>query len=105
MSVHCAVRGMSFGVDVGVSTLSITWITPLLVLTSAKVTLALFTMTPSPTVNAIGFPLTVLAVKHSVTAEDGTFPATTWYCRMSVRAALPSGVSRALRSISASIKA
>ena len=38
---------MLFGVDVGVSTLSITWITPLLVVTSAETTLASFTITAS----------------------------------------------------------
>ena len=69
---------MSFGVAVGIRTLSITWITPLLVLTSAKVTLAPFTITPSPTVNDIGFPLTVFADIHSVTAVEGTAPETTW---------------------------
>ena len=105
MPVHCAVRGMLFGVAVGVSTLSITWMTPLLVLTSARVTVASLTITPSPTVKAIGLPLTVFAVRHSVTADDGTLPAMTWYRRISVSAALPSGVSRAARSIPASANA
>ncbi len=42
---------MSFGVSVGDKTLSITWIIPLLVPTSAKVTFAPLTITPLPTVN------------------------------------------------------
>jgi len=69
---------MSFGVAVGNSTLSITWITPLLVFTSASVTLASFTITPEPTVNDSGLPLTVSADIHSVTAVEGTAPETTW---------------------------
>ena len=71
-------RGISFGVGVGVRTLSITWMMPLLVATSAVVTVASFTMTLSPTVNESGFPFTVFALKHSVTAEEGTAPAITW---------------------------
>ena len=77
MVVHCAVLGILFGVDVGVRTLSMTWITPLLVPTSASVTDASLTMTPSPTVKEIGFPLIVVADIHSVTALDGTSPMTT----------------------------
>ena len=103
--VHCAVRGISFGVSVGVSTLSMTWMTPLLVATSASVTFAPLTMTPSFTVNESGCPLTASALMHSVTAVEGTLPATTWYWRMLDRAALPSGVSREARSISASMNA
>ena len=69
---------MSLGVVVGVSTLSMAWMTPLLVFTSAKTTFAPLTMTPSPTVNASGWPLTAVAVMQSVTAEAGTALPTTW---------------------------
>ena len=105
MPVHCAVRGMSFGLSVGVRTLSITWITPLLVFTSAMDTVASFTITPPSTVNASGWPLTAFADMQSVTAEAGTSPLTTWYSRISVSAAFPSGVSRAARSMPASANA
>ena len=76
--VHCAVRGRSLGVEVGVRTLSITWMIPLLVSTSARVTFAPFTITPVPTVKPRGCPLTASAVMHSVTAEAGTALGTTW---------------------------
>ena len=75
--VHCAVRGISLGVSEGVNTLSITWMIPLLVMTSGRVTLAPFTMTPPLTVNERGCPLTALAVMHSVTFAAGTSPLTT----------------------------
>ena len=78
MPVHCAVRGISFGVVVGVKTVSMTWITPLLVATSANVTVAPFTVTVSPAPNESVAPLAAVAVPHSSTAEDGTFPGTTW---------------------------
>ena len=68
---------MSFGVSEGVKTLSITCITPLLVATSAIVTLASFTITPLPTVKESGCPLTASAARHSVTAEEGISPETT----------------------------
>ena len=42
---------------------------------------------------------------HSVTALDGTSPKTTWYNRMSERAAFPSTVSSEARSMPASAKA
>ena len=51
--------------------------TPLLVPTSASVTVAPLTMTPPLTVNERGCPFTASADIHSVTAEEGTFPATT----------------------------
>ena len=105
MPVHCAVRGMSFGESEGVRTLSITWMTPLLVITSGRVTLASFTFTPPATVNASGWPFTAFAVIHSVTFAAGTSPETTWYRRMSERVAFPSGVSSAAKSIPASMKA
>ena len=53
--VHCAVRGISLGVSVGINTLSITCISPLLEMTSVIITLASFTITPdSPTVKDRG---------------------------------------------------
>ena len=73
--------------------------------TSASTTFASLTMTPSPTVNVRSSPLTAAATRPSVTAEDGTSPATTWYRRMSVRAALPSSVSRDARSMPAAANA
>ena len=76
--VHCAVLGMSFGVAVGINTLSITWIIPLLVATSVAVTVAPFTITVDPTVKDNGFPLTVAADIQSVTLAAGTSPDTTW---------------------------
>ena len=79
---------------------------PLDAVTSAMVTLASLTMTPpSATVNATSSPLAMVAAIPSVTAEDGTEPAYTWYSRMSVRVALPSSLSRAARSIPAAANA
>ena len=52
--VHPAVVAMLFGVSVGVSTVSMTWITPLLAIASVAVTTALFTMTVSDTLNDSG---------------------------------------------------
>ena len=69
---------MSFGASDRVSTLSITWIIPLLVATSAVITVASLTMTLSPTVKAKGCPLTEFALMQSVTLAAGTSPATTW---------------------------
>ena len=82
-----------------------TWITPLDAGTSARTTVASLTMTESPTVKERSSPLTAAATNPSVTAEEGTSPATTWYSSMSVKAALPSSVSRASRSIPAAAKA
>ena len=96
---------MSLGVAVGVSTLSMTWMMPLLVGTSAAVTVAPFTTTVSLTVKLSGWPLTVVADMQSVTLAAGMFAPTTWYSRMSDKASLPSGVSRAARSMPASAKA
>ena len=61
----------------GVKILSITCMIPLIVLTSAVVTVAPLTMTLSPTVKASGCPLTAFAVMQSVTLAAGTSPATT----------------------------
>ena len=54
-------------------------ITPLLVLTSAEVTVASLTITLLPTANDSGCPLRASVVMQSESAVDGTFPATTWY--------------------------
>ena len=69
---------MSFGVSVGVSTWSITWMNPLLVPTSAWMTVAPLTMTVEPTVNESGCPFAAVADIQSVTFDAGTSPATTW---------------------------
>ena len=69
---------MSFGASLGVRTLSMTWMTPLLVVTSASVTFASLTMTPPFTVNESGWPLTAFADMHSLTFAAGTSPETTW---------------------------
>ena len=75
--MHCAVRGRSLGVSVGMSTLSMTWMMPLLVMTSVAVTVAPFTMTVAPTSNERAWPLTVCALMQSVTSAAGTEAATT----------------------------
>ena len=79
----------------GISTLSITWMTPLDAGTSASTTFASLTITPSPTAKDRSSPFTAVADMPSVTADDGTAPDTTWYSRMSVRVALPSSLSSA----------
>ena len=61
----------------GVSTLSMTWITPLLASTSAPVTVASLTITVVPTVNDSGLLFSASADIQSVTADDGTVPETT----------------------------
>ena len=73
--------------------------------TSARMTFASLTITPSPTVKVKSSPFTAAATMPSVTAEDGTAPDTTWYRRMSVSAAFPSSLSRAARSTPAAVKA
>ena len=103
--MHCAVETISLGESVGVRTLSITWITPLLVATSAIVTVASFTITDCPTLNASGCPFAAVALPQFTTAEDGTSEDTTWYSKISLRAIFPSGVSSAAKSIPASAKA
>ena len=69
---------MSYCVSEGVRTLSITWIIPFLVPTSASVTFASLTITPPSTVNDNGCPFNASADIPSVTAEAGTAPETTW---------------------------
>ena len=56
-----------------------TWMMPLLALTSGVVTLASLIMTvPLSTVNVALAPLTMVATMPSVTLPEGTAPATTW---------------------------
>ena len=59
----------------GMRTLSMTWIIPLLALTSAVVTVAspIFT-TPSTTVNEATSPFTISTESPSVTSDEETFP-------------------------------
>lgn len=54
-----------------------TWITPFDARTSAKMTFASLTITPSPTEKVKSSPFTAEATIPSVTAEDGTAPDTT----------------------------
>ena len=89
----------------GISTLSITCITPLLVATSAAVTLAPLTITPDVKSKVRSCPLTVSAVIPSLSALDVTSPATTWYSKISANVSFPSGVSKAAKSIPASVNA
>ena len=56
-----------------------TWMMPLLVATSATLTLASLTITPPATVKDSGWPLIAVALMHSDTLAAGTAPATTWY--------------------------
>ena len=94
----------------GVSTLSITWITPLLAGTSASVTIA----TPSPTITpktSLTYtnsksPLAVVTFDFpSVRSADIISPGTTWYSKMFARVSFPSGVSSAAKSIPAAANA
>ena len=63
--------------SVGDNTLSMTCITPLLVATSAIVTVASFTITDAPTLKDRVWPFAAVASIQSVTAEDGTSEGTT----------------------------
>ena len=67
--------------------------------------MASFTITLSPTENDNGSEFTASVDKQSVTADEGTSPSTTWYSRILVKSSLPSGVSNAFKSISASVNA
>ena len=73
--VPSATVGMSTRSTGGISTLSITWITPLLAGTSASVTVASPTITASAvTVNDASSPLTIVTVNPSVTSAALTAP-------------------------------
>ena len=93
----------------GISTLSITWITPLEAGTSARVTAAPSAPTvtvPSATVTVSLSPFAATTVfAPSARALDGITPGTTWWRRMSARAAISSGVSNESRSIPAAANA
>lgn len=62
----------------GISTVSITWMTPLDVMTSAVVTLALLIITPSAASIFTLPPCTVPASLSLTTSFAVTLPATTW---------------------------
>ena len=85
--------------------MSMTWMIPFDAITSASMTFASLIMTPSPTVKVASSPLTMVAVMPSVTSAAATDPEYTWYSRMSVKAALPSSLSSAARSIPAAVNA
>ena len=90
----------------GMSTLSMTWMTPLDAVTSAVVTFASLTMTsPFVTVKERSSPLSACAVIPSVTSEAVTEAKTTWYRRMSLRVEFSSSVSNVDRSIPAAANA
>jgi len=73
----------------GKSTLLMMWITPLLAITSAFVTVASFTFTVVPSIVMVNFaPFTVSAVIPLDKSLLRTFPLTTWYFRILVSSAL-----------------
>ena len=78
------------------------WITPLLAVTSAVVTVASLIITEPPeTVNEASSPFSIVTVNPSVTALEATFPLRTWYVRISARVAFSSSVSNVDRSMPA----
>src|SRR5512141_2392695 len=82
----------------GKITASMTWITPLLALMSALMTLALSTMIPAESMVILTLlPSTVFTDIPFFKSEDITSPGTTWYVRTEV--------SRVLLAIKASITA
>ena len=82
------------------------WITPLLAVTSAVVTVASLILTvPSVTLNEASSPFSIVTVSPSVTALEATFPLRTWYVKISARVAFSSSVSNVDKSIPASWKA
>ena len=104
--MDAAIVGMSDGSAGGMSTLSITWMTPLEARTSAVVTVASPILTvPSATVKVASSPFSMVTVRPSVTADDWTDPEYTWYVRMSASVAFSSSVSNDARSIPAAAKA
>ena len=71
MPVDCATDGISTKSAGGIKTLSMTWTTPLLALTSAVVTVASLIITEPPeTVNEASSPFSIVTVRPSVTALD-----------------------------------
>ena len=77
--VDVAVAGISTKSAGGISTVSITWITPLDAGTSAKATVAPDTVTASAeTVKDNASPFNAVAVIPSVRSVDKTCPDTTW---------------------------
>ena len=86
-----------------------TWMTPFEAGTSARVTDADCSPTvtaPSATVIVRSSPLAAVTVlAPSARSVDSVVPATTWYNKMSVSAAISSAVSNESRSIPAAAKA
>ncbi len=80
----------------GINTVSITWVIPLLEITSAVSTIAdpLIISLPFTRVKVSFFPSTVVRVSPSVRSSEVNLPATTWYVRISVRVFLFSGFRR-----------
>jgi hypothetical protein len=75
---NCSRRGPMSKLVYGSTTVSMTWITPLLVTMSVFTTLALSTVTPSePALMSSSLPLTVLAF-IVFTSAAMTLPAITW---------------------------
>ncbi len=67
----------------GSSTVSITWMTPLVAITSALITVASFTITLPPAVLIVSScPPTVFTECSLTTCFEVTSPATTWYSRI-----------------------
>lgn len=62
----------------GISTLSMTWITPLSAATSAVTTLASFTIAPLSRSMVTSAPSTVAVFVPSLRSPDMTLPETTW---------------------------
>ena len=75
--VDAAVAAISTGPCGGINTLSMTWIMPLLVATSAPVTVASLTFTPLVKSKVKSSPFSAVAVMPLVRAEEGTLPLTT----------------------------
>jgi len=95
--VPAAGAGVGAGVAAGVgaavaggrSTLSMMWITPLLHITSAEVTVAVFTFTVLPLMAIVTFaPCNVAGVIPFFRAVLLTDPLTTWYFKMAARSVL-----------------
>src|SRR6056297_1360266 len=78
----------------GSNTLSITWMTPLLVMMSALTTLASLILTPSQVLILTYLPASVSAFFSFITFLAVTLPATTWYLRISTSLSLFSGFSK-----------
>jgi len=85
---HSSGAGAASGVG-GMSTASITWMTPLQAGTSGMITLESLTFTPSSRLISTSAPLTV-ATGPLVRSPLSTLPETTWYVKILVRAGMSS---------------